>query len=53
MMSWLDRIVVDECHVVLDLTSAWEQKMFDLEGLVRFGAQKVYLTATLPLEDES
>jgi hypothetical protein len=40
MMSWLDRIVVDECQVVLDLTSAWGQRMFELERLVRFGAQQ-------------
>ena len=52
IMGRLDRIVVDECHVVLDSTSAWRQRMFQLKNLVHFRVQRVYLTATLPLEDE-
>jgi superfamily II DNA helicase RecQ len=52
MMDRLERIVVDECHAVIDSTSAWRQKMFELKRLVRFGVQLVYLTATLPPDDE-
>lgn len=52
-LSRLDRIVVDECHVVLDSQRGWRQKMLKLRNLVKEQTQLVYLTATLPPKDEA
>ncbi|KAI1463758.1 P-loop containing nucleoside triphosphate hydrolase protein [Daldinia caldariorum] len=57
----LDRIVVDECHMVLDvLYAARNKKTRFREGFVEIGGileqtgvQLVFLTATLPLQDET
>ena len=49
----LDRIVVDECHVVLDGTKDFRPKLRELGELVLRGVQMVYLTATLPPRDET
>jgi superfamily II DNA helicase RecQ len=52
-MGRLDRIVVDECHVVLDSLQGWRGRMLALRGLVTVETQMVYLTATLrPSEEE-
>jgi len=52
-MGRLDRIVVDECHVVLDSVDGWRTRMLALRNLVMVETQMVYLTATLrPSEEE-
>ncbi|KAK4233031.1 P-loop containing nucleoside triphosphate hydrolase protein, partial [Achaetomium macrosporum] len=54
-MGRLDRIVVDECHVVLDSGAggAWRSRVLGLRGLVKAETQLVYLTATLRPADEA
>ncbi|KAK4095671.1 P-loop containing nucleoside triphosphate hydrolase protein, partial [Parathielavia hyrcaniae] len=54
-MGRLDRIVVDECHVVLDSGAGggWRSRMLGLRGLVKAETQLVYLTATLRPADEA
>lgn len=52
-MRQLDRIVIDECHVVLDATSTWRPQMLQLSEMGAKGVQVVYLTATLPPRDEA
>lgn len=49
----LERIVVDECHAVLDGTKDFRPKLRELGKLVLRGVQMVYLTATLPPRDEA
>ena len=49
----LDRIVVDESHIVLDSTETWRPKVLELAEFARKGCQMVYLTATLPPKEES
>jgi superfamily II DNA helicase RecQ len=51
-MGRLDRIVVDECHVVLDLLDGFRGRMLALKNLVRAETQMVYLTATLRPREE-
>jgi len=51
-MGRLDRIVVDECHVVLDSTEGWRSRMLGLRDLVRAETQLVYLTATMRPSEE-
>jgi superfamily II DNA helicase RecQ len=53
-MGRLDRIVIDECHVVLDSGpgGAWRPGMLALRTLTRAEVQMVYLTATLRPADE-
>jgi superfamily II DNA helicase RecQ len=51
-MGRLDRIVVDECHVVLDSLQGWRGQMLALRGLVTVETQMVYLTATLRPSEE-
>ena len=48
-MGRLDRVVIDECHVVLDSGAGggWRSPMLALRGLVKAETQLVYLTATL------
>lgn len=48
----LDRIVVDESHIVLDSTETWRPKVLELAEFVGRGCQMVYLTATLPPKEE-
>lgn len=48
----LDRIVIDECHVVLDSVHGWRPKMLQLSEIVEKGCQLVYMTATLLPKDE-
>ncbi|KAL8300987.1 hypothetical protein RB593_003818 [Gaeumannomyces tritici] len=54
-MGRLDRIVVDECHVVLDSGAggSWRTRVLGLRGLVKAETQLVYLTATLRPADEA
>ncbi|KAK7179485.1 hypothetical protein PSPO01_14497 [Paraphaeosphaeria sporulosa] len=51
-MGRLDRIVVDECHVVLDSLDGFRSWMLALKYLVRAETQMVYLTATLRPREE-
>ncbi|EXA31534.1 hypothetical protein FOVG_17156 [Fusarium oxysporum f. sp. pisi HDV247] len=45
----LDRVVVDECHTILDSTARFRPQMMELgQVLNEWGVQKVFLTATLP-----
>lgn len=48
----LDRVVVDECHVVLDSRGGWRKDILELRKLVKFETQLVYLTATLMPDEE-
>lgn len=49
----LDRIVVDECHTILDSEWGFRPQMRKIgEAIRRFGVQAVFLTATLALEDQ-
>ena len=49
----LDRIVVDECHVVLDSVQGWRARMLQLRQLLLAETQMIYLTATMrPQEEE-
>ena len=48
----LDRIVIDECHTVLESTPKWRPDVLRLKELSDKSVQVVYLTATLPPSDE-
>jgi hypothetical protein len=48
----LDRVVIDECHVVLDSRGGWRSMILELRQLVRLQTQMVYLTATLMPSEE-
>ena len=48
----LDRIVIDECHVVLNDQAGFRPKLRELGELNRAQVQIVMLTATLPPEEE-
>lgn len=49
----LDRIVIDECHMILDSGSDFRPKLRALgAGMVQIGTRLVFLTATLPPQDE-
>ncbi|RMI97529.1 hypothetical protein CDV36_016209 [Fusarium kuroshium] len=47
-MAKIDRVVVDECHTILEGTPSFRPKLRELGQLALFGLQMVYLTATLP-----
>jgi superfamily II DNA/RNA helicase len=44
----LDRIVIDECHVILNMESRFRPKLRELGELARAETQMILLTATLP-----
>jgi superfamily II DNA helicase RecQ len=48
----LDRIVIDECHVVLNRQYTFRKQMQQLGKLVTAGTQMILLTATLPPSEE-
>jgi superfamily II DNA helicase RecQ len=48
----LDRIVIDECHTILDSREDFRPKMAELHALMTIGRPVVLLTATLPAIDE-
>jgi superfamily II DNA helicase RecQ len=48
----LDRIVIDECHIVLNRQYTFRKQMQQLGGLVAAETQIVMLTATLPPSEE-
>jgi len=49
----LDRIVIDECHTILDSGSEFRPKMQQLGELSQRGVQMVFLTTTLRPSDEA
>lgn len=50
----LDRIIVDEAHTILDSHEDFRPCMRELpESIMNFKAQTVFMTATLPLTDET
>ena len=48
----LDRIVINECHTILDSREAFRPKMAELHVLMTIGSPVALLTATLPAIDE-
>jgi superfamily II DNA or RNA helicase len=44
----LDRIVLDECHILLDSSSSYRPSILQLKKLALVEARLVFLTATLP-----
>ncbi|CAA9960673.1 DNA helicase recq [Pyrenophora teres f. maculata] len=48
MLHQLDRIVIDECHVLLESTQDWRPDLLKMAEMTEKGTQVVYLTATLP-----
>jgi superfamily II DNA helicase RecQ len=51
-MGRLDRVVIDECHIVLESTKGWRTQVLKLRNLVQAETQLVYLTATLKPKEE-
>ncbi|KAJ5571339.1 hypothetical protein N7535_004999 [Penicillium sp. DV-2018c] len=49
----LDRIVIDECHLMLNTSATFRPVLQQLERMHQFGAQMVLLTATLPPSEEN
>ncbi|KAF4985574.1 hypothetical protein FGRMN_11159 [Fusarium graminum] len=52
-LAQLDRIVIDECHTILEGNLAFRPKLQELGRLAQHGIQMVYLTATLPIAQEA
>jgi superfamily II DNA helicase RecQ len=52
VMRQLDRIVIDECHIVLNRRYTFRKQMQQLGTLVAAETQMVLLTATLPPSEE-
>ena len=48
----MDRIVIDECHIVLNQRYTFHKQMQQLGKLVAAETQMVLLTATLPPSEE-
>jgi len=48
MLHQLDRIVIDECHMLLESTEDWRPDILKMAEMTEKGTQVVYLTATLP-----
>ncbi|KAK5109839.1 hypothetical protein LTR85_002037 [Meristemomyces frigidus] len=48
----LERIVIDECHMILESTPKWRPRRRELRRMATKGVQVIYLTATLPPTDE-
>ena len=48
MLQQLDRIVIDECHVLLESSATWRPDVLKLIEMTEKSTQVVYLTATLP-----
>jgi superfamily II DNA/RNA helicase len=49
----LERIVIDECHMILESTDQWRPKVRQLKEMAGKGVQVLYLTATLPPSEEA
>jgi hypothetical protein len=48
MFKRLDRIVIDECHVMLNQSKTYRPQLQQLGRLMGVGTQMIFLTATLP-----
>lgn len=48
----LERIVIDECHTMLEVSATWRPKVLQLQQMAQKDVQVVYLTATLPPSEE-
>jgi superfamily II DNA helicase RecQ len=53
VMAKVDRIVVDECHTIMEGSLSFRPKLRELGTLTLMGLQIVYLTTTLPPTDET
>ena len=51
-MHRLERIVIDECHMVLDSSDEFRPKLLALREVMTIGCQVVMLTATMPPTEE-
>jgi superfamily II DNA helicase RecQ len=49
----LDRIVIDECHIMLNGSTQYRPQMQRLGQLTQHGTQMIFLTATLPPSREA
>jgi len=49
----LERIVIDECHMILESTDQWRPKVRQLKEMAGRGVQMLYLTATLLPSEEA
>ncbi|KAF2812022.1 uncharacterized protein BDZ99DRAFT_383412, partial [Mytilinidion resinicola] len=47
LIERLDRIIINECHVILDLVGGWRSRILALRNLVIIETQLVYLTAII------
>ncbi|UPX19608.1 uncharacterized protein EKO05_0009866 [Ascochyta rabiei] len=52
-IGWLDCVVINKCHTILDLVKGWRTKVLKLRELVKAETQLVCLTATLKPTEES
>jgi superfamily II DNA helicase RecQ len=52
IMAKVDRVVIDECHTIMEGSLAFRPKLRELGTLALVGVQMVYLTATLPPAEE-
>lgn len=52
-MHQLERIVIDECHTILESTAEWRPKALELSQMTDKGVQVVFLMATLPPSKET
>jgi len=52
-MHRLDRVVIDECHTVLDSTDVFRPMLKQLRQVMTMGCPVVMLTATMPPTEES
>jgi superfamily II DNA helicase RecQ len=48
-----ERIVIDECYMILESTDQWRLKVRQLKEMAGKGVQVLYLTATLPPSEEA
>lgn len=51
-LARLDRIIIDKCHTILEGNLKFRPKLRELGGLSLRGIQTIYLTATLPIDNE-
>jgi superfamily II DNA helicase RecQ len=52
IMAKVDRIVIDECHAIMEGSLSFRPKLRELGTLALIGVQMVYLTAILPPAEE-
>ncbi|KAF2805010.1 uncharacterized protein BDZ99DRAFT_397115, partial [Mytilinidion resinicola] len=47
LIERLDRIIINKCHVILDLVGGWRSRILALRNLVIIETQLVYLIAII------